>query len=145
MSHFFTILPSNAKRTITASVGFVSPVGDPGSYAIIRNKRGWDIPGGHVEDQETPLQAFKREIFEETGCQLLPGANVIAILESKTNSTTGIAVYRGVCSLAESFTGTDEIFETKFVTKKELLEIYFGDKKLLGQLLKLITIGESKR
>jgi 8-oxo-dGTP pyrophosphatase MutT (NUDIX family) len=27
----------------------------------------WDIPGGHVEDGETPLEAVGREEFEETG------------------------------------------------------------------------------
>ena len=27
----------------------------------------WEMPGGHVDEGETPLEAAKRELFEETG------------------------------------------------------------------------------
>lgn len=31
------------------------------------NERGWDIPGGHIEFGESPAEAMKREVYEETG------------------------------------------------------------------------------
>ena len=33
----------------------------------------WDIPKGHLENYETPLQCAKRELYEETGITDLPG------------------------------------------------------------------------
>lgn len=32
----------------------------------VPEKEGWDIPGGHVEDNEDPITATQREIEEET-------------------------------------------------------------------------------
>ena len=137
MSQLFTILPPTAKRHITACVGFVSPQDQPHKLVAIKNKRGWDIPGGHVEADELPLDAFKRELAEESGDTLLPGASLIAILESKRDLSTGIAVYRGQCSLG-AFSPTAEIKDRKLMTHDELLAEYFSDKDLLQDLLNLL-------
>lgn len=132
----FTIMPPQSERHITACVGFVSLEDQPEKFVIIKNKRGWDIPGGHVAAGESPLESFERELMEETGCKLLSGASQIAILESTKQPTTGIAIYRGLCA-AGPFAPTAEIEDRKFMSSDELLKVYFGNKKLLQELLQL--------
>ncbi|DAC15780.1 MAG TPA: NUDIX hydrolase [Candidatus Poseidoniales archaeon] len=33
-------------------------------------ERGWELPGGHLEQGETPMQCLEREVKEETGLSL---------------------------------------------------------------------------
>lgn len=37
---------------------------------LVKNKRGWELPAGHVEDGEDIIAATFREVLEETGLQL---------------------------------------------------------------------------
>lgn len=48
----------------------------------------WEAPGGHLEDDETPLEAAKREWSEETGCALPDG-------EVTGEWVGGTGIYRG--------------------------------------------------
>jgi len=38
-----------------------------GLVLLLKNKKGWDLPGGHVRQGENKISALMREIFEETG------------------------------------------------------------------------------
>jgi bis(5'-nucleosidyl)-tetraphosphatase len=42
-------------------------------YVIVVNQRGdsWSLPKGHIEKGESPLEAAKREIYEESGVKNL--------------------------------------------------------------------------
>jgi 8-oxo-dGTP pyrophosphatase MutT (NUDIX family) len=37
-----------------------------GRLALVKNKRGWEMPAGRIESTETPSQSVTREVAEET-------------------------------------------------------------------------------
>jgi len=54
---------------VDASVKAVLFMND-GTIVLLKNEKGWDLPGGHMREGETKVQALKREVFEETGIQI---------------------------------------------------------------------------
>lgn len=38
-----------------------------GKIALVRTKRGWEIPGGHIEEGESISSCLARELMEEVG------------------------------------------------------------------------------
>ncbi len=60
-------------RHIVAVAGLIKD--DRGSVLMIRSpKRGWEFPGGQVEEGESLIQALQREIREETGVVAIIGS-----------------------------------------------------------------------
>jgi len=37
---------------------------------LLKNEKGWDLPGGHLKQGESPVDGLRREIFEETGLNI---------------------------------------------------------------------------
>ncbi len=73
-------------ETRTASRGIV--VRENGDIAVFnkKNKNEYKLPGGGIEDGETPEQAFIREVLEETGAQVEIVQTLGIIEEQKTHS-----------------------------------------------------------
>ena len=65
----------NMSTHINSACGLVRRA--DGRVLLVKNpRRGWEFPGGVIEQGETPIQALKREIFEESGVAAEPAAFV---------------------------------------------------------------------
>jgi 8-oxo-dGTP diphosphatase len=50
-------------------------------------RKTYEIPGGHIEDDETPFEAAKRELIEETGAKSFNLSYVCTYSVEKENQT----------------------------------------------------------
>lgn len=62
---FYTLNAIN--ESLLKRVVIVSSYQNKWVYCKAKRKNTWEIPGGKIKDKETPLEAAKRELYEETG------------------------------------------------------------------------------
>lgn len=53
---------------ISSVFGFIFD--NEGRLLLTKNKRGWGLPGGHIEKDEDLEAALHREVAEETNCEI---------------------------------------------------------------------------
>lgn len=73
-------------------------------YSWHKRRKSWEHPGGHVESGESPMQAAKRELYEETGikdCKIIPMWDYEYIWENGEGRNNGRVFYAEVNSLGE--------------------------------------------
>ena len=59
-------LPEKAEESNLPSFVRVIVQNEKGEFLLVKDKWGWNLPGGKIELNESPEEAAKREVFEET-------------------------------------------------------------------------------
>ena len=94
---------------------------EKGKFLLVKDKWGWNFPGGKIELGETPELAAKREVFEETNlvvesCQKIAEKNVFY-----ANLPTDKQHWKGYFFQTNKYSGeikikeVGKIFDIKFV------------------------------
>ncbi|MFC8626767.1 NUDIX hydrolase [Streptomyces anulatus] len=77
-----------------------------------RYRQSWELPGGSIEEGETPRQAAARELVEETGHQSDERLRFIGYARfvlGPDRRTEYLALYAGSCAENRAFEPTEEI------------------------------------
>lgn len=94
------------------------------SILLTKIQRGWDIPTGHIEDGESPEEAVKREVFEETGT-ILQSSYLLGYLYSvKVKENERNKKYPKISTIPV-FVGEKFVIRRKFEKKYEATDRNF--------------------
>lgn len=130
MSEFFityigkdTILPD---KKFFSAVFLIALEGT--KILAIKNDRGWDIPGGHIENGETPEEALAREVQEEAGVTF-SDAKLFAIIQSNNQDIYKdkiMLIYITNNFTCGTFTPAPDAFGREVIEVKDFLQRYSG-------------------
>jgi 8-oxo-dGTP diphosphatase len=114
----------------TAAVVVVDP---RGHILVVDHPRfGQSLPGGHLEDRETPAQAAVREVLEETGlhCRL---ASAIPLQVTTTEGAPSCAWF------AARADGEPSVDGARWCPPAELVLPFAGDAAIVADALGLLA------
>lgn len=109
---------------------------DEGKILLVKSPdRGWEIPGGQVEEGETLTDALKREIKEEAGIHIEVGrlkavhSNISKRIQPDGVSPIGSIVSFGFTGKAISgeLATSEESLEVKWFEKDKILDVIHED------------------
>lgn len=97
-----------------------------------------DIPGGHLHIDETPIEALKRECFEEAFIEI-KNEKLVKVIESdyfwtEKDDLTYMLFYIWELDKKHDFIKNEESFSRYELTWKEFLNIYKWDKEFLKNI-----------
>ena len=100
---------------------------------LVKPKRGWGLPGGHVENDESPIDAIKRECAEEAAIEIINikligfwEANKIVELEAnKQYPKRGYQLlFMADLDKMHEFKSIFEVNDRRFVKPSEVAELH---------------------
>ena len=136
------------RKTISAAGLFFNTVGE---ILIVKPnyKDGWNIPGGTIDDEESPLKAFTREVMEEIGLEKRPHALLcIDYVQNMKNGHDHISMVFDGGELSETEMNNvhlqqEELTEYRFVSVQEAEQLLATN--LAKRLPKCIEAHKSKK
>ena len=106
-------------KHIVAVSGLISHA--DGQVLLIRSpRRGWEFPGGQVEEGENLIEALQREIQEEAGVTTSVGA-LVGVYSNVKSPTKLMFGFLGDYVCGELRT-SDESLETEWVARDSVLQ-----------------------
>ncbi|MCX6756278.1 MAG: NUDIX domain-containing protein [Candidatus Nomurabacteria bacterium] len=123
-------LPDSNTVSAVFLIGFIDD-----KIVAIRNERGWDIPGGHVETTDLDLiDSLKREVDEEGGATF-ENAKPFATMRFEGKEKVMLFYVSKDCKLSE-FIPKEDAFERTLMTVTEFISKYNWKKDVIELLIK---------
>ena len=96
----------------------------------------WELPAGRLDPGETPLQAAKRELIEETGCRARKWTRLVTFFASPGYVQEKMTIYKAEdLTQGEATPMDDERIEAKWFTRREIAKMIRSGKIIDGKTM----------
>lgn len=98
-----------------------------GQFLLVKTEwRGWEMPGGQVEEGEDIVSALRREVIEESGIDI-EIKRLAAVYSSVSEPSKVILDFLSEYKGGDIRKATSEILDAKWFSKEEILQVVQTD------------------